>query len=55
MACPQPTLDELLHDPLVQLVMARDGVEPDSVRSLLREVAEGLTPARSRGSEVPAS
>lgn len=27
-------LEELLNDPIVRLVMASDGVEPDEVRSL---------------------
>ena len=29
------TLDELLSDPMIQLVMARDSVRPEDVRMLL--------------------
>lgn len=28
----EPTLDELLDEPIVQLIMKRDGVAPDSMR-----------------------
>ncbi len=47
---PALTLDDLLSDPLVRLVMDRDGVEPDSVRRLMDGVSRRLSPARSRGS-----
>lgn len=47
---PLPTLDDLLSDPLVRMVMDRDGVEPESVRRLMGEAARRITPARSRGS-----
>jgi hypothetical protein len=30
------TLDELLSDPMVQLVMTRDRVEPEEIRLLLK-------------------
>ena len=29
------TLDELLGDPMVQMVMARDGVRPEDLRDML--------------------
>jgi hypothetical protein len=32
------TLDELLGDPMIQLVMARDRVRPEEVRMLLERV-----------------
>ncbi len=54
MACPQPSLDDLLHDPLIRMVMTRDGVEPDSLRELLQKVKLGITPARSLGLEARA-
>lgn len=43
------TLDELLSDPMVKLVMASDGVRPQEIRILFEQ-------ARKRGSEpiVPA-
>jgi hypothetical protein len=28
----EPTLDELLNEPIVQLIMERDGVAPDMMR-----------------------
>jgi hypothetical protein len=38
------TLDELLSDPMVKLVMASDGVRPQEIRVLFEQ-------ARKRGSE----
>ena len=35
------TLDELLNDPMVQLVMARDRVRPAELRLLLERLATG--------------
>jgi hypothetical protein len=52
------TLDELLNDPLVQLVMARDNVRPEELRQLIeraRRQQPSLPPhmisetARTRG------
>ncbi|HMM63192.1 MAG: hypothetical protein WA975_20345 [Mesorhizobium sp.] len=40
-------LDELLRDPVIRLVMASDGVEPDEVRLLLeqaRDRSSGIVP-----------
>jgi hypothetical protein len=34
------TLDELLSDPLIQLVMKRDRVHPDEVRTLLERARD---------------
>ncbi|MFC7332485.1 hypothetical protein [Rhodocista pekingensis] len=42
----EPTLSEMLDDPLVRLVMARDGVRPDEVRTLIAATAARLA-ARS--------
>lgn len=33
------TLDELLNDPMVQLVMARDRVRPEELRMLIERAA----------------
>lgn len=33
-----PTLSDILADPIVQAVMARDGVAAEDVRTLLRDV-----------------
>ena len=41
-ACWEPTLDEMLSDPVVQLMMTVDGVRPDQVVTLLREARERL-------------
>jgi hypothetical protein len=41
------TLDELLNDPMIQLVMARDHVRPSELRSLL-EKARGRAGDDSR-------
>jgi hypothetical protein len=38
----EPTLDEMLSEPVVQLMMTVDGVRPDDVVTLLREVRERL-------------
>lgn len=34
----EPRLDELLADPIVHLVMQRDGISPDDVRQAMRKV-----------------
>ncbi|WP_164467421.1 hypothetical protein [Caulobacter flavus] len=36
---PPPTLDELLSEPIVRLLMRRDGVEEGEVRKLIAKVA----------------
>ena len=36
----EPTLDELLREPIIRKVMARDGVQPDYIRSLLRHAGK---------------
>ena len=38
-------LDELLDDPLVQLVMARDRVRPEELRVLVERAVRGEEPA----------
>ena len=44
----EATLDELLAEPIVQKVMARDGVDASAVRRIAREVR-----ARLRGGQAP--
>jgi hypothetical protein len=34
----EPTLDEILSDPIVCKLMARDGVDPHAVRTMLERV-----------------
>lgn len=36
---PPPSLDELLSEPIVRLLMRRDGVEEGDVRKLIARVA----------------
>ncbi|MDI6027568.1 hypothetical protein QBK99_15360 [Corticibacterium sp. UT-5YL-CI-8] len=38
-------LDELLSDPMVQLVMARDRVRPDELRRLIVKAVDGTETA----------
>ena len=38
----EPTLDEMLAEPVVQLMMTVDGVRPADVVTLLREARERL-------------
>jgi len=38
----EPTLDEMLAEPVVQLMMTVDGVRPDDVVTLLREARARL-------------
>lgn len=38
----EPSLDELLSDPVTRLVMARDGFSDEAVRTLLHETRRRL-------------
>jgi hypothetical protein len=38
----EPSIEELLEDPVAQLLMARDGVDPDWLRRMLGEVRDSL-------------
>ncbi len=42
----EPRLDEMLDDPIVRLVMARDRLSPDRVRAEMTEAAERLSRRR---------
>ena len=42
----EPTLNEMLSDPLIELVMRADGVDPDALRPELCAVARELKSAR---------
>ncbi len=37
MYCPEPTVEELLRDPVAHAVMRRDGLTPDDVRQVIHE------------------
>jgi hypothetical protein len=43
---PEPSLAELLDDPLVQLLMARDGVKDSELRSLVQSIAHARRAGR---------
>ena len=43
--CGEPSVEELLSDPIVHLVMARDGLSPKQVRTHLRAAARRLRPS----------
>ena len=42
----EPTLNEMLSDPLIALLMRADGVDPDALRPELCAVARDLQTAR---------
>jgi hypothetical protein len=44
----EPSIDDLLSDPIIRAVMTADGVDPDKLRDLLRSVAERLQASRER-------
>ena len=43
---PEPTLAELLDDPMVRLVMASDGVKDTALRGLIRTVLQARRTGR---------
>jgi hypothetical protein len=47
----EPTLDEVLSDPMVMEVMASDGVDPAELETALVEIA---TDIRTRKRQIPA-
>lgn len=46
--CGEPTLDEMLADPIVRMLMECDGLSDQSVRGIFEEAAKRLR-ARSNG------
>jgi len=44
----EPTLNEMLSDPLIRLVMRADGVDPEKLRPQLDAVARALARPPSR-------
>jgi hypothetical protein len=38
----EPTLDDVLSDPTIRVLMARDDVDPDDLRTLLEDVKNAL-------------
>jgi hypothetical protein len=49
----EPTLDELLAEPAVRLLMSRDGVDEAALRRLAREIRERA--AQRRAAPTPES
>ena len=47
----EPTLDELLGDPMMLLVFERSGLTMDDVRTMLRELAARLAKQRANEDE----
>ena len=48
----EPSLDELLDEPIVRLLMRRDGVEAHEVRALVEAMGRHMTTQSSRGGLV---
>jgi len=42
---PEPSLDDLLNDPILHALLARDGLKVEEVRSFLEEMKQRLRPA----------
>jgi hypothetical protein len=45
---PEPSLDELLDDPILHALLARDGLKVDEVRQFLEEMKHRLRPAHRK-------
>ena len=48
---PEPTLDELLNDPMMLLMLERNGLTVDAVRAMMRELAKRLASASASEDE----
>jgi len=42
---PEPSLDDLLNDPILHALLARDGLKVEEVRQFLDEMKQRLRPA----------
>lgn len=55
-AGPEPSLEDVMADPMVQLVMRRDGLTPEDVKAVIEAIRRrhggGSNPAPPRGSNV---
>src|SRR6266478_5162770 len=49
----EPTIDELLSDPLMVTVLQHARTTPDDVRAMMRDARERLARARAAGAEGP--
>src|SRR5262249_56581156 len=52
--CREATLEEIFSDPIVRALMEADGVDPDELEAMLRQVARHLRIARHNGEDVEA-
>jgi hypothetical protein len=53
--CSEPSIDEMLNDPIVRALMAADGVDSRQLRRLLRSIAENLRVRRVENPQRTAS
>jgi hypothetical protein len=44
---PEPTLEEMLSDSIIQAVMEADGVDPRELEAMLREAGRNSSPPQS--------
>lgn len=49
----EPTLREMLADPVIQLVMRRDRVDPDNLQALLRDISMRLPNLEASSHDAP--
>jgi hypothetical protein len=50
-SCHEPTLTNMLADPMVRTIMTADGVDPQELAAMLAAVAQTLTPSPPRWRE----
>jgi hypothetical protein len=50
--CPEPSVDEMVDDPIVRALMAADGVDPRELRRLLQSIAARLHERRVEDRQI---
>jgi hypothetical protein len=50
----EPTLDDMLSDPIIRAVMDADRVDPHELQAMLKDVGRALSAARALGGQWPA-
>lgn len=50
----EPALDDILSDPVVHMVMARDGLDPDDVRRFIETTADRIRNGWPASAALPA-